>query len=260
MFEIRKEIPKTTKLVLASTGIVAIFLAWVILTSWNLVPPFTLPHPLGVLKALVGLFFESNLVENVWASWWRIFQAFTISVMIALPLGLLMGAFNSVRAIITPITAPIRSMPITAFFPVFLAVFGMDEIMKVSFLFFGIFFSLLAIVVDEVDKVEHVLLETAYTLGAKRRHLLYILFRASLPSVFSTFKVLYDLGWTYVIIAEVINARKGAGYMVEAARKVLDFDRVYASIVAIGIAALIFRIILGLIETKFFDKSKGGKK
>ncbi len=81
-------------------------------------------------------------------------------------------------------------------------------------------------VVEEVNRVDNALLETAYTLGANQRQALWLVFRASLPAIFSSFRILYDIGWTYVILAEMLNARKGVGYMVEAARKVLDFDRV----------------------------------
>ena len=116
--------------------------------------------------------------------------------------------------------------------------------MKVGFLFFGMFFYLLAVVVEEVNQVDDALLETAYTLGAKLRHALWLLFRASFPAIFGSFRILYDIGWTYVILAEMVNARKGVGYMVEAARKVLDFERVYAGIIAIGVAAFLFRWLL----------------
>ena len=114
------------------------------------------------------------------------------------------------------------------------------------------FFFLLALVVDEINKVDDSLLETAYTLGAKVHHALWLLFRASFPAIFSSFRILYDIGWTYVILAEMLNARKGVGYMVEAARKVLDFDRVYAGIIAIGVAAFLFRWILTVAEKWLF--------
>src|SRR5207249_8628751 len=104
----------------------------------------------------------------------------------------------------------------------------------------------------EVNRVDNSLLETAYTLGAKRRHVLWLLFRASFPAVFSSFRILYDIGWTYVILAEMVNSRKGVGYMVEAARKVLDFDRVYAGIIAIGVAAFLFRWLLAMTERWLF--------
>jgi ABC-type nitrate/sulfonate/bicarbonate transport system permease component len=124
--------------------------------------------------------------------------------------------------------------------------------MKVAFLWFGMFFYLLAVVVEEVNKVDNSLLETAYTLGAKRRHALWLLFRASFPGIFSSFRILYDIGWTYVILAEMVNARRGVGYMVEAARKNLDFERVYAGIIAIGVAAFLFRWLLGFLERMLF--------
>jgi len=163
-----------------------------------------------------------------------------------------MASFPWVYHFVSPIAGPMRSMPITAFLPAFMALFGMDEAMKVGFLVFGMLFFLLAVVVDEVNKVDDALLETAYTLGAKTPHALWLLFRASFPGIFSSFRILYDIGWTYVILAEMVNARKGVGYMVEAARKVLDFERVYAGIIAIGIAAFLFRWLLTVLEVQLF--------
>jgi len=172
--------------------------------------------------------------------------------LVAIPLGLLMAAFGWLHDFINPIASTMRSMPITAFLPAFTALFGMDESMKVSFLWFGMFFYLLAVVVEEVRRVDESLLETAYTLGASRGQVLWLMFRASFPSIFSSFKILYDIGWTYVILAEGINARKGVGYMVEAARKVLDMERVYAGIIAIGLAAFLFRRLLTFLESALF--------
>jgi NitT/TauT family transport system permease protein len=201
---------------------------------------------------MVRLWTEYDLLGNVFQSWWRIFQAFLWSAIVALPLGLMMASFPWLYDFINPVAAPMRSMPITAFLPAFIALFGMDELMKVAFLWFGMFFYLLAVVVEEVNRVDHILLETAYTLGAKRRHAFWLMFRASFPSIFSSFRILYDIGWTYVILAEMVNARKGVGYMVEAARKVLDFERVYAGIIAIGIAAFLFRWFLTFLERRLF--------
>jgi NitT/TauT family transport system permease protein len=225
---------------------------WFVLTRGELLPPLALPDPVGVVQAIVRLWVDYNLLGNVFMSWWRIAQAFAWCIVIAIPLGLLMGSYRWIFHLINPIAAPMRSMPITAFLPAFIALFGMDEGMKVGFLFFGMFFYLLAVVVEEVNRVDHSLLETAYTLGAKPRNVIWLLFRASFPAIFGSFRILYDIGWTYVILAEMVNARKGVGYMVEAARKVLDFERVYAGIIAIGVAAFLFRTLLTLLEDRLF--------
>jgi NitT/TauT family transport system permease protein len=249
---IRKEISPRARVALAFLSWGTVLLTWIALTHWEILPPFSLPKPLGVVQAFGKLWTEYDLLGNVFQSWWRIAQAFFWSTLIAVPLGILMASFRWLFAIINPVAAPMRSMPITAFLPAFIALFGMDETMKIAFLWFGMFFYLLALVVEEVNRVDSSLLETAYTLGAKRHHVLWLMFRAAFPAIFSSFRILYDIGWTYVILAEMVNARKGVGYMVEAARKVLDFERVYAGIIAIGIAAFLFRFLLTFLEKQLF--------
>lgn len=249
---LRRPISPKLQLILAVAAWALVLVLWIAVTESKLLPPLALPDPAGVFRAFGRLWVEYDLLENVFMSWWRIAQAFFWCALIAIPLGLLMGSYPWVFHFLNPLAAPMRSMPITAFLPAFIALFGMDEGMKVGFLFFGMFFYLLAVVVEEVSRVDHALLETAYTLGAKPHHVLWLLLRASFPAIFGSFRILYDIGWTYVILAEMVNARKGVGYMVEAARKVLDFERVYAGIIAIGIAAFLFRFLLTLLESQLF--------
>jgi NitT/TauT family transport system permease protein len=256
LFTIRREISPRARIALGFLSWGLVILLWVVLTQWEILPPFSLPKPMGVIRAFGKLWTEYDLLGNVVKSWWRIAQAFFWCAVVAIPLGILMASFRWVHELINPIAAPMRAMPLTAFLPAFIALFGMDETMKVAFLWFGMFFYLLAVVVEEANRVDNALLETAYTLGAKRRHVLWLIFRASFPAIFSSFRILYDIGWTYVILAEMVNARKGVGYMVEAARKVLDFERVYAGIIAIGIAAFLFRFLLTFLEGKLFPWRK----
>ncbi len=252
LFRIRREISPHARLALAIGSWALVLLLWFLLTESGLLPPFSLPRPAGVVRAFGQLWTEYDLPGNVFQSWWRIAQAFLWCAVAAIPLGLLMGSFRWLHELVNPVAAPMRSMPITAFLPAFIALFGMEETMKVAFLWFGMFFYLLAVVVEETNRVDNALLETAYTLGAQRRHVLWLMFRASFPAVFGSFRILYDIGWTYVILAEMVNSRKGVGYMVEAARKVLDFERVYAGIIAIGIAAFLFRWLLTVVERQLF--------
>jgi NitT/TauT family transport system permease protein len=252
LFQIRREISPRMRLALAFLSWGLIVLAWFVLTHWDLLPPFALPRPVGVIQAFGRLWVDYNLLGNVIQSWWRIAQAFFWCACIAIPLGVLMASFPWLHHLVNPVAAPMRSMPITAFLPAFIALFGMEETMKVAFLWFGMFFYLLAVVVEEADRVDDSLVETAYTLGAKRPQVLWLIFRASFPGIFGSFRILYDIGWTYVILAEMVNARRGVGYMVEAARKVLDFERVYAGIIAIGFAAFLFRWLLTFLEGRLF--------
>ncbi len=252
MATIRQPVSSAARVALGVGVWALVIAAWFGLSHSKLLPPFALPDPLGVVSAFGKLWTEYDLLGNVFMSWWRIAQAFVWSALVAVPLGLLMGAFPALYHFVNPIVTPMRSMPITAFLPAFMGLFGIDEGMKVGFLIFGMVFYLLAIVVEEVNKVDEALLETAYTLGAGTPQALWLMFRASFPGVFGSFRILYDIGWTYVILAEMVNSRKGVGYMIEAARKVLDFERVYAGIIAIGIAAFLFRYLLTVAEYRLF--------
>lgn len=252
LLHIRGEVSRQTQWLLGVAIWVILIAVWWGLTAFHVLPPYSLPPPAGVLRAFGQLWTEYDLLGNVFQSWWRIAQAFLWCAAVAVPLGLLMGSFRWLYHFINPLAAPMRAMPITAFLPAFMGLFGMDELMKVAFLWFGMFFYLLAVVVDETERVDHSLLETAYTLGAGKIQSLWLLFRASFPAVFDSFRILYDIGWTYVILAEMVNARRGVGYMVESARKMLDFERVYAGIIAIGIAAFAFRFLLILLEKQLF--------
>jgi ABC-type nitrate/sulfonate/bicarbonate transport system permease component len=252
LLTIRKETSRTTKLVLATAAWVLVVLIWALITHWELISTYVFPTPMEVLRAFKPLFTERGLLPNVYASWLRIGQAFLWCVVIAVPLGLLMGAFRWVYDLVNPVAAPMRSMPTTAFLPAFIGLFGIDETMKVAFLWFGMFFYLLAVVVEEVNRVDSSLLETAYTLGAKRYQVMWLMFRASIPGIFSSFRILYDIGWTYVILAEIVNRKKGVGAMVQSAYEFHQPDLVYAGIIAIGVAAFLFRAMLTLSEKVLF--------
>jgi ABC-type nitrate/sulfonate/bicarbonate transport system permease component len=252
LFTIRKETGRSTKLTLGIIAWVAVILVWAVVSQREWISSYVFPSPMGVLRAFPLLFSERGLMANVWASWLRIGQAFLWCAVVAIPLGLLMASFRWFNDLIEPVAAPMRSMPITAFLPAFIGLFGIDETMKVAFLWFGMFFYLLAVVVEEVNRVDSSLLETAYTLGANKLQVLWLMFRASFPGVFSSFRILYDIGWTYVILVEIVNRKKGVGAMVQSAYELHQPELVYAGIIAIGVAAFLFRFMLTLLEKLLF--------
>lgn len=261
LFTIRKETSQSTRLTLGIASWIGVVLIWALITKWELISSYVFPTPMEVLRAFPPLFSERDLLLNVYTSWWRIAHAFLWCVAVAIPLGLLMASFRWINDLVNPVAAPMRSMPITAFLPAFIGIFGIYETMKVAFLWFGMFFYLLAVVVEEVNRVDTSLLETAYTLGAKRYQVLWLMFRASFPGIFSSFRILYDIGWTYVILAEIVNRSKGVGAMVQSAYEFHRPDLVYAGIIAIGVAAFLFRALLTFLEKVLFpwrQAPKGG--
>jgi NitT/TauT family transport system permease protein len=252
MWQIRGQIPKWLAITLGVGVWVVILGLWFLIAELKLVSEMSLPDPLKVIKTLGRLIKQYNLIYNLFYSWWRIFEAFFISVIIAIPLGILMASFKPIYHFFYPLVAFMRAMPLTAFLPAFIGLFGIGEASKIAFLLAGMIPYLVSIVVDECDKVSNEILETAYTLGASKLQVLLLLMGASKAAIFQAFIILYDIGWTYVILAEIVNARIGVGYMIEAARKVLDSQRVFAGIISIGIATFLFRAFLRFLYRRLF--------
>ena len=154
---------------------------------------------------------------------------------IALPLGVLMGAFEPINRIFEPIMAPLRYMPISAFIPLLILWFGIYESQKIAFLFLGVFVYLLPVVVTAIRAVPEELVQTALTLGASRWQVVRtVLLPAALPEIFDSFRVMNAISWTYVILAEAVNPEHGLGYMVELARTHQKASWSFAGLLVIG--------------------------
>ena len=146
---------------------------WCVLTYGNLVSPDTLPTPTEVIRGTLQLFIEYDLASSIWISAKRIGLAFLLASAVALPLGVLMGAFEPINRFFEPIVAPLRYMPISAFIPLLIWYFGIYESQKIAFLFLGVFVYLLPVVVFAIRAVPEELVQTALTLGASKFQVIY---------------------------------------------------------------------------------------
>jgi NitT/TauT family transport system permease protein len=237
---LREQTPASMRpLLLVALPILALA-TWVTLTEFVHVSTLVLPGPVQTLKALLNLFFEQGLLAATLISAKRIVLAVGLSALIALPLGVLMGAFDPVNRLFDPLMAPLRYMPISAFIPLLIVWFGIGEEQKIAFLFLGTFVYLLPSVVDAVRAVPEELIHTAYTLGASRaRVVMTVLVPASMPSIFDSFRTLNAIAWTYVILAELVNPSGGLGAIFSAAYRTNKPDWSIAGLAVVGVIGLL---------------------
>ena len=241
MWWLRKALPRRFRLPFAVAMPLFVAILWCIFTLGNkpIVNELFLPSPIEVLKATLQMLFEHTLFENIWASTLRILISFVAAALVALPLGILMGAFEPINRLLEPIMAPLRYMPISAFIPLLILWLGIGEPQKIAFLFLGVFVYLLPVVVTAIRAVPEELVQTALTLGANRWQVIRtVLIPAALPDIFDSFRVMNAISWTYVILAEFVNARTGLGYMIQLAGSHLKTAQVFSGIIVIGIIGL----------------------
>jgi NitT/TauT family transport system permease protein len=227
--------------------------AWCLASYGGFAPPDFLPSPTEVIRGTLQLFIEHDLGLAIWISTKRILIAFLLAAGIALPLGVLMGAFEPVNKLFEPIMAPLRYMPISAFIPLLILWFGIYESQKVAFLFLGVFVYLLPVVVTAIRAVPDELVQTALTLGASRGQVVRtILVPAALPEIFDSFRVMNAISWTYVILAEAVNPEHGLGYMVELARTHQKASWSFAGLLVIGGIGLITDMLIRAMSSALF--------
>ncbi len=232
---IRGPLSRTTRTWLTILSPALVLAAWCVLSFGGITPKEFLPTPLDTLRGILQLVYEHDLLYAVWVSTRRILIAFGLASAVAFPLGILMGAFTPVEAFFNPIVAPLRYMPISAFIPLLILWFGIFEREKIAFLFLGTFVYLLPVVVSAIRAVPEELVQTALTLGAGRRQVIVsVLIPAALPEIFDSFRVMNAIAWTYVILAEAVNAEHGLGYMVELARTHHKPSWSFAGLIVIG--------------------------
>jgi NitT/TauT family transport system permease protein len=213
--------------------------------SRPIVPASILPSPQAVLAALVKLHTDEALVRSAAMSFYRITTSFLLAALVAIPLGILMGAYPPVRTAVEPFSGPLRYLPISAVTGLFILLFGIEENMKLAFLFTGTVVYLLPIVVETIQNVDDIYLETAYTLGANQwQAISRVLVPAAWPGIFEACRVIYGIGWTYVILAELINAEYGLGHLIQIAYKRGHIDQAYALVLVI--------LLLGIASNEAF--------
>lgn len=253
LFAIRGPLPRATRTTLLFVAPSLVLLAWCVLSYGGLTSKDFLPSPTDVFKGLLQLFFDYQLSSAIWISTRRILLSFGLAAAVALPLGVLMGSFRPINAFFEPVMAPLRYMPISAFIPLLILWFGIFETQKIAFLFLGTFVFLLPVVVSAIEGVPDELIQTALTLGATRWQIIRtILIPSALPVIFDSFRVMNAIAWTYVILAEAVNAGGGLGYMVELARTHQKPEWSFAGLIVIGGIGLLTDVVIRGISAVLF--------
>ena len=252
--EVRGKVSNRKARTIALAGVGVFFGAWAILTYGGIVPPVILPSPTEVLRAFPVLHFEEALVRSAGWSIYRVTMGFVLAALVAIPLGLLMGTFPPVKHFFAPILDPLRFLPISALVPLTIVWFGIEETQKIAFLFLGTVVYLLPLVVEAVEGVEEVYLQTALTLGATRGQVVrHVLVPGSLPAIGEALRVLNGIGWTYVILAEVINARYGLGALITVAAKRSHVDQIFALVLVILLIGVVTDQIIRFLNQRLLQ-------
>ena len=242
-FQIRGGTSIGPSLILGLIPIVVLIGIWWYLTlgetaEERILSPLTLPSPKEVVLAIPLLITKGNLLQGILASFRRVAVGFLIASAIALPLGAAMGSIGKLKAMFTPLTVISGYLPIAALVPLTLSWFGTGEEQKYAFLALAFFVYLLPLVVESLDKVDEVYVQTAYTLGANKWHIISkVLFPIAFYDIWQAMRLAFGVGWTYIILAEIIFSEAGLGQIIIIAQRRGPREYMYLVIIVIALLA-----------------------
>ncbi|MTI81562.1 MAG: ABC transporter permease [Firmicutes bacterium] len=240
---IAKQFNKHRRLALFSFIIIASL--WSLFSYGKLVGELFLPTPGAVVVAINEMYNEGILFEYTLASLYRVTVGWLMAVIVSIPLGILIATSKNAEALFGPSIEFARYLPVVALVPLTVLYFGIGDMQKFVIIFLGTFFQLVLMVSDVVANVSRDLMRAAATLGASKwQQYRLVLLPASLPGIMDSLRITIGWAWTYLVVAELVAANSGLGYMILKAQRFLATDRIFAGLIIIG--------ILGLLTDYFF--------
>ena len=216
-----------------------------ILIIWDIISkhtnPLFIPSPQSVISDFIIMFQNGQMFKAVKYSFARITIATFISGVISFPIALLIYNSRLAKDVLNPIISVMRYIPVTAFYPLLIMWFGIDELMKIVFLFIATFTYMMPSVVLCLEEINQDLVDTGLTIGMSKIQTIFrIQIPACLPNVLNSYIMMYGIGFTYIAVAETINAKFGLGYIIQQSSSRGRTDLVFMSIIVIVLISVVF--------------------
>ena len=244
----------TTDYLLRPLSVLVVLLGWQLVVGLHLLE---LPTPLETLKVFISLLvngdplYNKTLPEIIWSSLLIVIEASFLSILVAVPLGVVMGSVKWFRQFSDAILEMLRPIPPLAWIPLAYVIFANaarpTEYVQIFVVFVGAFFPVLLDTVHGISMVNRIYLEAARTMGASGRQILTrVMLPAALPSIFNGIRVGFGVGWMCIVAAEFVGGKMGIGYYIWSSYSVGGREaEIVCGVIAIGlVGSAINRLIL----------------
>jgi ABC-type nitrate/sulfonate/bicarbonate transport system permease component len=234
--------PTTRRLVGIGAMAVIVVLWWLATAGGGaenrLISPVILPSPVEVIRSFPSLLNDRGLIQSIVATLKRVLIGFGLAILVGVPLGIVAGSWRVVEAAGSPIALFGRNLPVAALIPLTILWFGIDETQKVMFIFIATVPFVYSDAVAAIAGVPDRYVETAQTLGATSFQIVRkVLVALALPDIYNSLRHLFGLAFGYIMLAELINAQHGLGYLLMTSQRRGLSEHIILILIIIGLLA-----------------------
>ncbi|GHE51069.1 ABC transporter permease [Streptomyces vinaceus] len=236
---------------LRSAAILALLAVWEAAPRLALVDSTFLPPVSEVAAAWWELAGNGQLAEHTQASLIRSFGGFGIAVVVAVPLGLLIGWYRPVAVLLGPLLEVFRNTAALALLPVFVLLLGIGETSKVSIVVYACVWPILLNTISAVGNADPTLVRLARSMDLSTPRLFQkVILPASVPAIFTGIRLAGAVSILVLVAAEMIGAKAGLGYLINASQFNFAIPEMYAGIVTISAIGVAFNQLLVSVERR----------
>lgn len=208
-----------------------------------------LASPWQSATTFAGLVASGELIAHAAASLSRVAVGLVVAIAIAVPVGIIIAWWRPAELALSPLLEFLRPIPIAAWVPLSVMIFGIGELPARVLIFLGAIHPIILNTVLGVRSVDVLHIRAAMMLGARQRDVIWrVVIPAALPSVLTGMRIGLGIAWWVVIVAELLAVRSGLGYMMVMAMALLRSDIMIAGIVAIGLIGLLLNRLAWWLE------------
>lgn len=230
----------------------------ILLLFWHLLAlaidkPF-LPTPIRSINGLIKLSLGANLMSHLLISLFRILCSGVISLFLALPLGILMGLYQKVDALVMPFISILYPLPKIVFLPIFIVFLGLGNAPKILIITLIIFFQILVVVRDSVKKIPNDYFVSFYTMSQNKWQLIkHVILPSIRGDVATSLRISIGSAIAVLFFAETFVSYNGLGHLILDQMEARDYDTMYGAIIAMSLLGVILYSLLEKIE-KHYNK------
>lgn len=242
LFKLRETPGALVRRLLGAGCLALVLLVWFLLTlgaaEERVLSPAILPSPGEVFSSIESLVFERQLLASIARTLQRVLLGFGLAIVVGVPAGIVAGSWRAIHSFLAPLVLFGRNIPIAALIPLSIVWFGIEETQKVMFIFVATLPFIFSDAASAVIGIPDRYVETAETLGARPFQIVRkVLVPLAMPDIYTSLRHLFGLAFGYIMLAELINAKHGLGYLLSVSQRRGMSEHIFLILIIIGLLA-----------------------